>query len=153
MASIFGVLWGTRSGTGRLARAAARVRSGVTVWARSSRRRCQDRCGFTEAALAHAAQRLRCEVLESWIAVDDRDQVGLRKDGPHHVHDSADATGDQSVYVGRPIPTAVVPGASALMTSTPLLTPESNRTGSPSAASSTPGKQSAVCSRPPWFER
>ena len=40
------------------------------------------------------------------------------------------------------MPTAVAPSASALTTSTPERTPESNRTGIPSAAATTPGRKS-----------
>ena len=54
------------------------------------------------------------------------------------------------------MPTAVAPSANALTMSAPLRMPESNSTGTPSAASTTPGRQSIAGSpplawRPPWL--
>lgn len=88
-------------------------------------------------------------VLERGVAVDGHYQVRFGQRGAQHVHDAVVTAERQAVGIRKTDAyRAVAPIARALMMPAPLRTPESNNTGSPSAASSTPAgspvRESAV---------
>jgi hypothetical protein len=77
-------------------------------------------------------------------SANGHEKVELGQDGPALRDDAVNTADSQSVDAGAADPTAVAPSANAFATSVPERMPESNRTGMPSTASTTPAARDAL---------